>query len=177
MPSTNKNSPTSNRRASKAKATSSSSAPTRASASPSRTGTRRKVSARTLGEAQAEVLQSQSSRSPSLAWLGDGVNLRSIEAECKGYWDILTGRSPLPIDNGVLSLMETATAIHTRACELTALIQEGEEHNVIPKGSGLYKYRTGPLRALIAASERTLELGSRRVTVWSTEMEETRSMV
>jgi hypothetical protein len=103
--------------------------------------------------------------------------LSTIEEECEFYWNILTGREPLPVDNGVLGLMESATAIHTRACELQALIQTGEYKGTIPKGSLLYKFRTGPLRALIAGAERAVDLGSRRVTVWSNEQEQTRSGV
>jgi len=102
--------------------------------------------------------------------------LTDIEAECEGYWDILLGRAPLPIDNGVLGLMESAVAIHSRVNELTAMIQLGEYHGTIPKQSNMYKFRTGPLRQLIAASERAIDLGSRRVTIWSTEQEQTRSV-
>ena len=88
---------------------------------------------------------------------------------------MLLGRTPLAIDNGVLSLQETATGIHSRVCELTAMIQMGEYHGTITKQSNLYKLRTGPLRQLTAAAERCIELGSRRVTVWSNEQEQTRS--
>ena len=95
--------------------------------------------------------------------------------ELEGYWDFLLGREPLPIENGVLSLMESAVAIHTRVQELTAMIQLGEYHGTIPKGSNMYRLRTGPLRQIIEASKYAIELGSRRVTIWAKEQDETRS--
>jgi hypothetical protein len=68
-----------------------------------------------------------------------------------------------------MSLLETSYAIYTRACEIQARLQEAEYRGGVPKGSSLYRFRTGPLRTLIEASEKAVNLGSRRVTVWAEE--------
>lgn len=93
------------------------------------------------------------------------------ENEIRGYWDILLGREGLPIDNGILSLQETAVALHSRACEITAIIQEQEYKGMVKRGDRLYHFRTGPLRTFKEACTRLSELGSRRVTALALEME------
>jgi hypothetical protein len=74
------------------------------------------------------------------------------------------GRKPLPIINGILSLQESATAIYGRCAEITALIQKAEYKGLVPAKSQLYKMRTGPLRTLIEATSKAIDLGSRRIT-------------
>ena len=170
--STTTNSRPSSPSASEGPAHSSGTARTPTSAGPFRRGKMPKH--KSLRQAKEDDLKARQSNSPSLTWLGNAANLPDIESECEEYWQMLTGRVPLPIDNGVMGLMETAVAIHTRACEIQAQIQLGEYHGTIPKQSNLYKFRTGPLRALISASERAIDLGSRRVTVWSNEQDHVR---
>src|ERR1019366_1408346 len=144
MPSPKKTSPTSSRRVRGKSAGRTASVPTRTAASPSRRG--RKPKSMSLREAREADLAANRRPEPSLQWVGDASDLHDIEVELEGYWDFLLGREPLPIENGVLSLMESAVAIHTRVQELTAMIQLGEYHGTIPKGSNMYRLRTGPLR-------------------------------
>jgi hypothetical protein len=114
---------------------------------------------------------------PELGFLSQSVkSLRGLEAELEEYWNILLLRQPYPIDNGVLSLMETAVAIYTRCCEITAALQEAEYNGSVPKGSHFYKFRTGPLRSLTEASSRCIDMGSRRITVWVAEQEQMREI-
>jgi hypothetical protein len=115
---------------------------------------------------------------PLLNFLGSGSgNLAELEDEVHEYWDYLLGRTHLPIDNGIMSLLESATAIHVRACEITAQLQEAEYQGSSPKGSNYYKFRTGPLRQLVEASSRAIDLGSRRITVWTNEIELAKEMI
>jgi hypothetical protein len=93
------------------------------------------------------------------------------EKEIRGYWDILLGRTPLPVENGVLSLQESAVALHSRASEIAAIIQEQEYKGIVSRGDRAYHFRTGPLRTFMAASSKAIELGSRRVTWLQLEIE------
>ena len=134
-------------------------------------------SVRTVKEARESILSSRNYEPPGLEFLGKGSrSLREMEAELEEYWNILLLRQPYPIDNGVLSLMETAVAIYTRCCEITAALQEAEYNGSVPKGSHFYKFRTGPLRSLTEASSRCIDMGSRRITVWVAEQEQMREI-
>lgn len=86
------------------------------------------------------------------------------EKEIRGYWNILLGREPLPIENGVLSLQETAVALHSRASEIAAVIQEQEYKGMVSRGDRAYHFRTGPLRTFMQACSKAADVGSRRVT-------------
>lgn len=79
--------------------------------------------------------------------------------------DILLGRKEPPIQNGILTLMEYANAVYSRAQEVTMLILRAENEGMISKGHKLYKYRTGELRHFTEMALRAAELGSRRITV------------
>ena len=104
--------------------------------------------------------------------MGEGAtNLRVLEAEIDGYWQILLGRVDLPIDNGVLSLMETAVAMYSRASEITASIQKDEYQGTVSRGSRGYRFRTGPLRTFMEACSKMIDLGSRRLTAAKLESE------
>lgn len=140
-------------------------------------GKRQKVS-KTIRETRSELLEKRRYKTPDLSFVGAGANsLRSLEEELDNYWDFLLGREELPIDNGVASLMESAVAIHSRCCEIQALLQEAEYQGAVPKGSNFYRFRTGPLRSIVTASARAIDLGSRRITIWAETLEETRSFV
>lgn len=84
---------------------------------------------------------------------------------------MLLGRKPLPINNGILSLMESATAMYVRAQEISAMIHRGEQEGTIIRSSSWYKFRTGELRDFMEACSKAVELGSRRVTAAKLEAE------
>jgi hypothetical protein len=87
-----------------------------------------------------------------------------MKAEISQYWQMLLGREPLPISNGVMSLMESATSMYVRASEMAAMIQQAEQEGVLLRGSSFYRFRTGELRTFMEACAKAIELGSRRVT-------------
>jgi len=95
-----------------------------------------------------------------------------LSKELKEYTDILLGRVPCPLDNGVATLMEISNAYFARACELDMLIHEGEREGDIEKGSSYYRFRTGELRSFLELTKRSFELGSRLVTVEQMRMNE-----
>lgn len=78
--------------------------------------------------------------------------------------DVLLGREAPPIDSGLLTLMEVATAYCARAREMEQVIHRMEADGIVTKGSKLYRLRTGELRSFIEMSKSMAELGSRRVT-------------
>lgn len=84
---------------------------------------------------------------------------------------MLLGREPLPIQNGVMSLMESAVVMYGRASEVYAAIQQAEQEGVVMTGSGTYHFRTGELRTFMEMAKRFIDLGSRRVTVARAEAE------
>lgn len=137
----------------------------------------RKPIGRTVREARESALESHNYEAPDLGFLGKHANsLRGLEAEIEEYWNILLFRQPYPVANGVMSLMESAVAIHSRCCEIAGSLQEAEYNGSVPKGSHFYKFRTGPLRSLTEASSRCIDMGSRRITVWVAEQEQLREI-
>jgi hypothetical protein len=78
--------------------------------------------------------------------------------------DILMDREPMPIDAGLMTLMEVSTVFHARAKEIEQLLHRRENEGVILKQSSLYKFRTGELRSFIEMTKTYIEVGSRRVT-------------
>lgn len=142
-------------------------------ASGSTVGMKRKPSHKT--EDQARERNSSTIRKEPMirsSYLGEEMKtLRSLESEVEGYWDILLGRVDPPFDNGILTLMEIATGIFTRCSEITATLQKLEYKDSVSKGDNLYRFRTGPLRTLMEASSKAIELGSRRVTAARIEVE------
>lgn len=100
--------------------------------------------------------------------VGQGFsNLTSIRNELQDYIDILLGRKepPAAVRNDVDALAECANAFLARAREIEAILYAREREGVTPKGSALYKYRTGELRTIIALFDRAYEMGSRRITM------------
>jgi hypothetical protein len=96
--------------------------------------------------------------------VGEGYDLVRAKTELADYIDILLGRVDPPIDRGVLTLMECAEAFHARAKELEMELLEMEREGAVLQGSSPYKFRTGYLRSFIELVEKTIALGSRRVT-------------
>lgn len=93
-------------------------------------------------------------------------NLSALRAELSEYVEVLLGRRPAPIDNGVMTLMEYANSVYSRAMEINMHLLHGESSTppAIPKGSHFYKFRTGELRTFIELAKGAQELGSRRLT-------------
>jgi len=94
-----------------------------------------------------------------------------MSEEIDEYMDMLLGRTPLPVNNGIMSLMESATYMFARAGEITGKLQEAESKGYITRGSQHYKFRTGKLRTFMDVCSKTIELGSRHVTWASKEAE------
>ena len=88
-----------------------------------------------------------------------------MRQEIDEYTEVLLGHGAAPISNGVLTLMEYANAVYSRAMELTMHLQRAESDGVILKGSKPYRFRTGELRTFCEMAAKAIELGSRRVTV------------
>lgn len=87
-----------------------------------------------------------------------------MRAELDHMRDVLMGREQPPVDNGVMTLMETADAYFARAKEMEQTILRHEADGVVLKNSKHYKFRTGELRSFIELAKAAAELGSRRVT-------------
>ena len=104
--------------------------------------------------------------------LGEGYgSLRKLRDELDEMTDVLLGRADMPVDNGVMSLMEVSTAYYARASEITNTIHRGEVDGTVAKGSSPYKFRTGELRTFMEMAKVHIELGSRRVTAAKMEFE------
>jgi hypothetical protein len=104
--------------------------------------------------------------------LGEGApSPAELSRELDEYVQVLLGRETPPIDNGVMTLMEYANAVYSRAQEINMKLQHLERDGHVTKGSSLYKFRTGELRTFIELSHRAAELGSRRVTYAQMEWE------
>lgn len=97
--------------------------------------------------------------------LREGLILHDLRVELQDMVDVLLGRQPPPIDTGVSTLMEVAEAYHARAREIEMLLCQGEADGSILKGSKHYHFRTGELRAFIELVRKSIDLGSRRVTM------------
>lgn len=98
-------------------------------------------------------------------------NLKQVQDELQEYVDVLFGRKPAPIDEGVDTLLEIATAYYSRAKEIEMKLHQLESNGVILKGSKHYKFRTGELRSCLELLKAQVELGSRRITVARLEQE------
>lgn len=97
-----------------------------------------------------------------LVELGLGT-VAELEAEVYGMWDVLLGRVDSPVEGGYLSLQEVATAYHSRALEIEALIRQGERKKVFAKTSEHYLFRVGELAPFIEVAKKAAQLGSRRL--------------
>lgn len=89
--------------------------------------------------------------------------------------EVLMGHQPPPIDNGVMTLMEVASAYLARAYMIQAGIHELETDGQVTRGDLLYRIRTGELRDFIELARGAVELGSRRVTAAKMEYDQTSS--
>lgn len=94
-----------------------------------------------------------------------------LRAELDEYMDVLLGRLDAPL-RGVLALMETADMYYARATEINALIQRGEQDGTIVRTDPLVKFRTGELRSFRELASKAADLGSRRLTQHSVEVEQ-----
>lgn len=97
--------------------------------------------------------------------IGFGLpEIDDLKKEIRGYWDVLLGREPCPIDDGVMTLMEISYAYYARATEVESLIHEAEREGVVLRGTGYYHFRTGELRDFIEVARKAMDLGSRMLT-------------
>ena len=104
-------------------------------------------------------------------------DIEDLRAELDAMRDILMGRDPYPIDNGLLTEMEVATEYYGRAKEMEQLIHRKENDKAVTKGSTLYHFRTGELRSFIEQAKACMERGSRRVTSAKVDIELMREQV
>jgi hypothetical protein len=95
-----------------------------------------------------------------------------MQAELDGYLSVLLGHEDPPIDNGVMTLLEYANAVYSRAMELTMLLQRAESRGSVLKNSRPYKFRTGELRSFTDLAAKAIDLGSRRVTAAQMEYDQ-----
>lgn len=98
-------------------------------------------------------------------------SLKSLRDELQEYIDVLLNRKPMPIDNGIDTLLEVASAYYSRAREIESKLHQLECEGVILKGSKHYKFRTGELRSILELLKTQVDLGSRRITVARLEQE------
>ena len=105
--------------------------------------------------------------------VGSGLPAPAVIAvELQDMVDVLLGREDPPVEAAHLTLMEVADAYFARAAELTMLILAGERDGRVPRGSALYKMRTGELRTFMELSKNAADLGSRRLTAESLRHEQ-----
>lgn len=97
--------------------------------------------------------------------LNEGLpTVHEMQDEIDEYVAVLMGHVEPPIENGVMTLLEYANAVYSRAMELTMLLQRAESQGVVLKNSRPYKFRTGELRTFTDLAAKAIDLGSRRVT-------------
>ena len=84
--------------------------------------------------------------------------------EFTGYANVLLGREESPVQSPYLSLMEVATAYHSRAREVEMNLYTMEQTGEIRRGEDLYRFRNGQLKSFIEMSRKCIDLGSRRLT-------------
>lgn len=97
--------------------------------------------------------------------VGAGITVADYRQELDEMMEILLGRVDPPIDVGIGTLMEVAEAYFARASEMEMVIKRGEADGSILKGSAAYKFRTGELRTFMELVKRSVDLGSRRITL------------
>lgn len=101
---------------------------------------------------------------PTYALQAGLPDLPELQQELDDMRDILLDREPMPVDSGLMTLLEVATVFHARAKEIEQLIHRRENEGIILKQSPLYKFRTGELRSFIEMAKTYMEVGSRRIT-------------
>lgn len=117
------------------------------------------------------MIEAERAGSLRLFDIPSGFNLMEMREELHGYVDVLLGRTEPPISIGTGTLMEVAEAYHARASEMEMAIHQAEVDGHVLKNSAPYKFRTGQLRTFIELCKRTIDLGSRRITVAQIESE------
>lgn len=121
------------------------------------------------------VIRKPESSQPRLFKVPTEYGLKEVEAmsaELHEYLDVLREHTDSPVDEGVMTLMEVAGAYYARAVEMKLRIQQLERLGKASRGSQLYKFRNGELRTFIELCEKSMTLGSRRLTheQWLTDM-------
>lgn len=107
----------------------------------------------------------QFSQTLTSALVGMGLgDVTELSDELQGYTDELLGRKPASLDSPYLQMMEISVAYYARAQEIDMQIHRAEREGLVKRGSPLYQFRTGELRAFIELSKRCAELGSRRLS-------------
>lgn len=107
----------------------------------------------------------KASKNFKLIEVGSGSTITEFRQEIDTMMDVLLGREDPPIDVGIGTLLEVAESFHARASEMEIIIKRGESEGTILKSSAPYKFRTGELRTFLELTKRTMDLGSRRVTI------------
>ena len=127
---------------------------------------RRLTSAPTPMSAGNQLTDTMQSHSVRKFRVNHGIpTVGEMRDEIDEYTQVLLGHEESPIQNGVLTLMEYANAVYSRAMELTMYLQRAEADGVVLKGTKPYRFRTGELRTFCEMAAKAIELGSRRVTV------------
>lgn len=92
--------------------------------------------------------------------------VEELHEELLGYANVILGRADPPESvDGVMDLMEVASAYYARAKEIDMLIHWEEQNRRVIRGSPYYKFRTGQLRSFIEMAKMMADLGSRRLTM------------
>lgn len=94
----------------------------------------------------------------------------ALESEIYTYYDMLVHKKDLPV-GGIMGLMETANTIYARVNEVCSIIQTSIRHGKLTKGGEYDKLRTGELRLLAETAKRGIDVGSRRLSLASYELE------
>lgn len=107
--------------------------------------------------------------------VGEGLPpITEMSAELHEMLQVLMGRAEPPIDAGVMTMMEVASAYHARALEMQLLLHEAERDGRVLKGTKMYHFRTGELRDFIEIAKYASELGSRRLSAATLEFDQAR---
>jgi hypothetical protein len=102
--------------------------------------------------------------------------LSVLEAEVMDMWDVLLGREPSPVnERRTDAMLEVANAYFARASEIAALILKAEREGNLVASSGYSRFRKGELRLFMDVATKTADMGSRRITMKSLQMEAERT--
>lgn len=120
-----------------------------------------------LPDVMAEITSHvrESSKHLTIVHVGAGISVNDYRQEMDEMLEVLLGRKDPPIDVGIGTLMEVSEAYYARATEMEIIIKRGESEGTILKGSAAYKFRTGELRSFLDLVKRSVDLGSRRITL------------
>tara|TARA_B100000287_G_scaffold134433_1_gene126362 strand:- start:2018 stop:2386 length:369 start_codon:yes stop_codon:yes gene_type:complete len=89
-----------------------------------------------------------------------------LEREIEEYTDILFGRQPSPMQDGISTLYELAVAYYARAKEIEMYCKKFESGIDVGKTRHpFYKFRVGQLNVFIEMTKEIIKLGSRRITL------------